>query len=101
MFLVSDSRRCYCLLGSPDMVLERLTEDDAELKDVNLNNVAGLEERQICEIFDSLRRNSSLTKLSVVNCDVSYSAVLPLHTVNKHQHAPNIRDGGWVNITIS
>ena len=52
-------------------VLEKLTSDDSELKDVNLNNVANIEEKQVCDIFDSLRRNKNLTRLSVVNCDVS------------------------------
>ena len=52
-------------------VLEKLAADDEELKDVNLNNVAHMEEKQVCDIFDSLRRNKNLTRLSVVNCDVS------------------------------
>ena len=52
-------------------VLEKLAADDEELKDVNLNNVAHIEEKQVCDIFDSLRRNKNLTRLSVVNCDVS------------------------------
>ena len=52
-------------------VLEKLTANDEELKDVNLNNIANIEEKQMCEIFDSLRSNKSLTRLSVVNCDVS------------------------------
>ena len=55
----------------PQDVLERLSSDDVDLKDVNLNNVGGIEEKQMCEIFDSLRRNKNLTRLSVVNCDVS------------------------------
>ena len=52
-------------------VLEKLTADDKELKDVNLNNISNIEEKQMCDIFDSLRKNQSLTRLSVVNCDVS------------------------------
>ena len=52
-------------------VLEKLSVDDQEIKDVNLNNVSGIEEKQICEIFDTLRKNKNLSKLSVVNCDVS------------------------------
>ena len=54
-------------------VLEKLTANDEELKDVNLNNIANIEEKQMCEIFDSLRSNKSLTRLSVVNCDVSWN----------------------------
>ena len=55
----------------PKSVLAKLSADDEEVKDVNLNNISGIEEKQMCEIFDALRKNSSLTKLSVVNCDVS------------------------------
>ena len=38
---------------------------------MNLNNVSHIEEKQVCDIFDSLRKNRNLTRLSVVNCDVS------------------------------
>ena len=59
-------------LVHPKEVLERLNEDDQELKDVNLNNVAeAREEQTICDLFDSLRNNNNLTKLSVVNCEVN------------------------------
>ena len=61
-------------------VLEKLTADDKELKDVNLNNIANIEEKQMCEIFDSLRSNKNLTRLSVVNCDVSTNS---LHAIDK------------------
>ena len=57
----------------PKAVLEKLSSDDQEVKDVNLNNISGIEEKEMGEIFDALRKNSSLTKLSVVNCDVSTS----------------------------
>lgn len=52
-------------------MLEQLTADDQDLKDVNLNNVTGIDEKQICEIFEALKKNSGLTKLSVVNCDIN------------------------------
>jgi len=55
----------------PKKVLEQLTADDQDLKDVNLNNVTGIDEKQICEIFEALKKNSGLTKLSVVNCDIN------------------------------
>ena len=48
-----------------------MTSDDVALTDVNLNNVSGIEEKKICEIFDSLRKNNNLDRLSLVNCDVS------------------------------
>merc|ERR1711892_1643881 len=59
-------------------VLEKLSVDDQEIKDVNLNNVSGIEEKQICEIFDTLRKNKNLSKLSVVNCDINDFAVSTL-----------------------
>jgi len=62
----------------PKSVLTKLSDDDQEVKDVNLNNISGIEEKQICEIFDALRKNRSLTKLSVVNCDINDFSVSTL-----------------------
>lgn len=63
----------------PREVLERLSSDDQTVKDVNLNNVAGgMEEQQMCDLFDTLRNNKNLTKLSVVNCDINDFAVSTL-----------------------
>ena len=59
-------------------MLERLTANDKEFKDVNLNNIGGIEEREICDIFDTLRKNTSLTKLSVVNCEINDFAISTL-----------------------
>jgi len=55
----------------PKEVADRLAENDEEVKDVNLNNIAGMEEREFCDLFDTLRKNTSLTKLSVVNCQIN------------------------------
>ena len=57
--------------ADPKEVLDKLTVNDEEVRDVNLNNISGIDEKQMCEIFDTLRKNRNLTKLSVVNCDVS------------------------------
>jgi len=66
-------------LVHPKVVLDRLTKDDKELKDVNLNNVAeARDEQTICDLFDSLRINNNLTKLSVVNCEISDFSVATL-----------------------
>lgn len=62
----------------PKEVLESLGKDDPELKDVCLNNVPGLGEKEACEIFDTLRKNRNLTKLSLVNCEVNDFAVSTL-----------------------
>jgi len=63
---------------NPTEVLEKLSADDACLTNVNLNNVANIEEKQMCDIFDSLRKNNNLTQLSVVNCDINDFAVATL-----------------------
>lgn len=55
----------------PKEVLESLSKDDTEVKDVCLNNVGRLEEKEVCDIFDTLRTNSNLTKLSIVNCEIN------------------------------
>merc|ERR1711892_1589871 len=62
----------------PKSVLAKLSADDEEVKDVNLNNISGIEEKQMWEIFDALRKNRSLTKLSVVNCDINDFSVSTL-----------------------
>ena len=77
---------CLCtilLLTNHQDVLERLSSDDADLTDVNLNNVSGIEEKKICEIFDSLRKNNNLNRLSLVNCDVSNVIALILYTLER------------------
>jgi len=63
---------------NPGEVLDKLNSDDEGLKDVNLNNVSHIEEKQVCDIFDSLRKNRNLTRLSVVNCDINDFAVTTL-----------------------
>jgi len=62
----------------PKEVLESLNKDEPELKDVCLNNVPSLNETEACEIFDTLRNNTNLTKLSVVNCDINDFAISTL-----------------------
>ena len=85
-------RTILSILTNHQDVLERLSSDDADLTDVNLNNVSGIEEKKICEIFDSLRKNNNLNRLSLVNCDVSNVIALILYTLertnlnNSHHH---------------
>jgi hypothetical protein len=64
----------------PQEVLDKLKSNDSGLKDVCLNNLPGITEQQICDIFDALRNNDQLTKLSVCNCDISDFAVATLCT---------------------
>ncbi|QQP34861.1 Uncharacterized protein FKW44_022901 [Caligus rogercresseyi] len=51
-------------MTSPDEVISRLRDEDAELKTANLNNVV-LSEHQFLELFDALRHNDSLNELSM------------------------------------
>ena len=65
------------------------------IQDVCLNNVPSLNETEACDIFDALRHNTSLTKLSVVNCDVSSILVLILimhciHMIGLSREGPDI-----------
>ena len=70
MFIIMQRFVISNIVISSQEVLEKLTADAEDLTKVNLNNVAHIEEKQICDIFDSLRKNNNLTQLSVVNCDV-------------------------------
>ncbi len=50
---------------------EKICKNDKETKDVNLNNICGIDEKMFCEIFDGLRTNDALVRLSAANCDIS------------------------------
>ena len=56
---------------NPKEVLEKLNANDRETKDVNLNNVSGVSEQLFCDIFNAIKNNDQITKLSACNCDVS------------------------------
>merc|ERR1719495_7299 len=51
--------------------------NDADTKDVILNNVP-VSEKMMCDIFEALRHNDKLTKLSACNCDISDFAIATL-----------------------
>jgi len=63
---------------NPKEVLEALGKNDNDIKDVCLNNVAKMDETEICDIFDTLRTNKSLTKLSVCHCEINDFAIATL-----------------------
>jgi len=69
-------------LNTPDSeekeMLEKISANDRETKDVCLNNIAGISEQQFCDIFNAVRNNDQLTKLSACNCDLSDFAVQTL-----------------------
>jgi len=63
---------------NPEEVLNKLKSNDGDLNDVSLNNIHGISEQQMCDIFDALRNNDKLTKLSACNCDISDFAIATL-----------------------
>jgi len=62
----------------PEEVLEKIKSNDSNLKDVCLNNIGGITEKMMCDIFEALRNNDKLTKFSAVNCDITDFAVATL-----------------------
>merc|ERR1712168_334390 len=61
-----------------DVVLEKIKSNDSDTKDVCLNNVPGISEKMLCDIFEAIRNNDKLTKFSAVNCDISDFAIATL-----------------------
>jgi hypothetical protein len=56
---------------NPQEVLTKLKNNDSSLTDVCLNNVGGISEKMMCEIFEAFRNNDRITRFSATNCDVS------------------------------
>jgi len=73
--------------SKPEEVLAKLIGNDSSLKDVSLNNLSGVTEQMMCDIFDALRNNDQLTKLSACNCDISDFAVATLCTALEQNNA--------------
>lgn len=63
---------------NPREAIEKVCKNDKDLKDVNLNNIFGIDEKMFCELFDGLRENNSLIRLSAANCDVNDFSVATL-----------------------
>jgi len=64
---------------NPQDVLERMTKNDKELKDVCLNNVGGISEQLACDIFNAFRNNENVVKFSATNCGLTDFAVQTLN----------------------
>jgi len=62
----------------PEEVLDKLKANDPGTKDVCLNNLGNMSEKMLCDIFEAVRNNDKLTKLSAVNCDISDFAIATL-----------------------
>merc|ERR1712032_1635993 len=67
--------------ANPKEILEKLNANDKETKDVCLNNVSGITEQLFCDIFNAIKNNDQITKLSACNCDLSDFAVQTLCSV--------------------
>ena len=63
---------------NPKEAIEKVTKNDKSTKDVNLNNITHIDEVMFCELFEGLRTNDSLVRLSATNCDVNDFSVAVL-----------------------
>jgi len=63
---------------NPKETKDKMKSNDADLKDVCLNNVSGISEKEFCEIFETFRTNDKLAKFSAVNCDLGNFSVSTL-----------------------
>jgi len=63
---------------NPKEAIEKVTKNDKSTKDVNLNNITNIDEVMFCELFEGLRTNDSLVRLSAANCDVNDFSVAVL-----------------------
>lgn len=59
--------------------VKQMTSNAKDLKDVNLNNIAGIGEKDFCEMFDAFRTNDTLVRFSAVNCEVNDFAASTLN----------------------
>nr|ACO10662.1 Tropomodulin [Caligus rogercresseyi] len=63
---------------NPKEAISKVVDNQKELKEVCLNNIAGIDERDFCELFDGLRQNNSLVKFAAVNCEINDFAISTL-----------------------
>lgn len=59
--------------------IQKIVSNNKDAKEINLNNISGIDEKTFCELFDGLRNNDTLVKLSAVNCDVNDFAAATLN----------------------
>ena len=58
--------------------IKKINSNDKDLKDLNLNNIAGISEADFCDLFEGLRENNNLVRLSAANCDINDFAIATL-----------------------
>ncbi|CAB4058337.1 TMOD [Lepeophtheirus salmonis] len=66
------------LCRSTQEAINHVVDNKKECKEVCLNNIAGIDEKDFCDLFDGLRQNCSLVKLSAVNCEINDFAIATL-----------------------
>jgi len=63
---------------NPKDVLAKLKSNDADTKDVCLNNLNNISEDDMCAIFNTLRTNDKLQKFAACSCNISDFAIKTL-----------------------
>lgn len=69
---------------NPAKAIEDVCANNKELKDLNLNNIPTVDEKMFCELFEGLRQNESLVRLSAANCGVNDFAAATLALAVEH-----------------
>jgi len=58
-----------------DEVIKKATENDAELMDINLNNIKHITPAKWEALFNALKENSTVETISAANCDITDSII--------------------------
>ncbi len=63
-----------------DEAIQKVKSNNKDMKDLNLNNIKDIKEEQFIELFEALKTNDALIKLSATNCDVNDAAAAVLNS---------------------
>jgi len=64
-----------------------MLSNNKDTKDVNLNNIGGIDEKVFCEMFDGFRTNDTVVRFSAVNCEVNDFAASTLNLALENNQA--------------
>ena len=64
-----------------------MVSNNKDTKDVNLNNIGGIDEKVFCEMFDGFRTNDTVVRFSAVNCEVNDFAASTLNLALENNQA--------------
>jgi len=59
--------------------IDKVKNNEKDLKELNLNNIKDIKEEQFVELFDAFKRNENLESFSAVNCDISDFSIATLN----------------------